>query len=257
MGLHERTEQPPLPSAASVQVPLRHPNVHQHPVIAALPEEARALLAEEGVWESARTGHVVRRGSVVMFVLEGALGRIFGAAGPCIALVGAGGVYGLDNAFGADAEEPLIALLNPVWLAVDAAALAKAGNEGWVERLFAHQARGRIRALSWETHCGVRHSQKQRLAKWLLRLHQTALSDTLAITQQELAVLLGVQRTSINAMVANLVGMGAVSVRRNRLVIRDRDMLRSDACDCDRATFDPSVARDGYTILRCPEHHAS
>jgi CRP-like cAMP-binding protein len=75
----------------------------------------------------------------------------------------------------------------------------------------------------------------ERLAKWLLRLHHGGNSAPLRLTQAQLAAMLGVQRTSINAAASNLQTMGAVRFSRGKASILDADSLADLSCRCGAA----------------------
>lgn len=83
--------------------------------------------------------------------------------------------------------------------------------------------------------CNAEHDARQRLAKWLLLLSDRAQSAVLSLTQQEIAVLLGTERTTINAAVQSLRERGAILISRGKLEIYDRRVLEQDACGCYRA----------------------
>lgn len=80
--------------------------------------------------------------------------------------------------------------------------------------------------------CNALHSAVQRFAKWLLRAHDRADGDTLFMTQEFLAKMLGVQRTTVNEAAQALAGLGAISYARGKVLIKDRAALEKAACEC-------------------------
>jgi len=52
------------------------------------------------------------------------------------------------------------------------------------------------------------------------------------LTQEALAALLGVQRTTVNAVVGALQEEGLLSARRGRVIVVDRAGLKRQACEC-------------------------
>jgi hypothetical protein len=54
----------------------------------------------------------------------------------------------------------------------------------------------------------------------------------IALTQGDIATLLGVQRTTINAAAGELRAAGAISYRRGKVRINDRSVLRAMTCSC-------------------------
>jgi CRP-like cAMP-binding protein len=80
--------------------------------------------------------------------------------------------------------------------------------------------------------CNGRHSLKQRLARWLLAMRDRVDSDTLFITQDLLADMLGVYRPSITHVVRELELAGVVARGRREITILDRDGLIRESCEC-------------------------
>jgi CRP-like cAMP-binding protein len=80
--------------------------------------------------------------------------------------------------------------------------------------------------------CNARHEIQQRLAAWLLRVSDRSGRDQLAITQEFLAQMLGVQRASVTIAAGALKDAGLISYRRGRIVIDNRAELENLACEC-------------------------
>ena len=80
--------------------------------------------------------------------------------------------------------------------------------------------------------CNALHRSDQRFAKWLLRCHDRLDDDTLHLTQEYLASLLGSQRTTVNEAAQGLQKAGAIRYSRGRVTILDRDALERAACEC-------------------------
>ncbi len=79
--------------------------------------------------------------------------------------------------------------------------------------------------------CNAFHSIQQRSARWLLTAQDRA-GDRIELTQEALAGLLGVQRTTINAVVRSLQDDGLITVRRGRVIVTDRAGLKRRSCEC-------------------------
>lgn len=79
--------------------------------------------------------------------------------------------------------------------------------------------------------CNSFHSIQQRAARWLLTAQDRA-GDRIELTQEALAELLGVQRTTVNAVVGALQDQGLISARRGRVIVVDRAGLKRHACEC-------------------------
>ena len=79
--------------------------------------------------------------------------------------------------------------------------------------------------------CNSYHSIENRAARWLLTAHDRA-GSRLELTQESLAGLLGVQRTTVNAVARELQDQGFITTRRGIIEVHDRDGLERQACEC-------------------------
>jgi CRP-like cAMP-binding protein len=82
--------------------------------------------------------------------------------------------------------------------------------------------------------CNGAHSLKQRLARWLLMMRDRTDDDTLPITQNLLAEMLGVQRPSITNVIRLLERAGSIECGRGQVTILDRPRLMQASCECYR-----------------------
>lgn len=78
------------------------------------------------------------------------------------------------------------------------------------------------------------HPVEARLATWLLRLIQTSDENVLAITQERLAQILGVQRTTVNSGIKAFQNASLLCCRRGRITVWRLDDLADRACGCGR-----------------------
>jgi DNA-binding transcriptional regulator YhcF (GntR family) len=79
--------------------------------------------------------------------------------------------------------------------------------------------------------CNAFHSIEQRTARWLLHA-QDRTGDRIELTQQALAGLLGVQRTTVNSAIQSLESDGMIATGRGVIRIIDRAALMRRACEC-------------------------
>jgi CRP-like cAMP-binding protein len=80
--------------------------------------------------------------------------------------------------------------------------------------------------------CNGAHSLKERLARWLLMMRDRTDGDTLLITQDLLAEMLGAHRPSITHVVRELELAGLIERGRRQVTILDRDGLKKASCEC-------------------------
>ena len=79
--------------------------------------------------------------------------------------------------------------------------------------------------------CNARHVVRQRLARWLLTTQDRLGADRFDLTQDEMARMLAVRRPFLTQTAQDLQRMGCISYRRGHVVVRDRALLESTACD--------------------------
>jgi CRP-like cAMP-binding protein len=86
--------------------------------------------------------------------------------------------------------------------------------------------------LSLNVACISHHSLSGRLARTLLMLHDVGRDETLDVTQEFLARMLGVRRPSVTITIGALESSGVIRIRRGHIAICDRPGLIRAACDC-------------------------
>jgi CRP-like cAMP-binding protein len=82
--------------------------------------------------------------------------------------------------------------------------------------------------------CNVLHPLESRLARWLLQTLDRASDSELALTQDFMAQMLAVRRSTVTLIAGKLQEAGLISYRRGLLVVRDRSRLEEAACECYR-----------------------
>lgn len=106
-----------------------------------------------------------------------------------------------------------------------------------VRELFCRYADALLAQVMQSVACNAFHPIEARAARWLLTAQDRS-GDELHLTQGSLAVLLGVQRTSVNAVARQLQDQGLIRYRRGVVEVRDRDGLERSACPCYEAVAD-------------------
>ena len=80
--------------------------------------------------------------------------------------------------------------------------------------------------------CNAVHKVEARTCKWLLRMHDLVGND-LELTQEFLAQMMGVRRTSVTQVAGDLQKAGMITYSRGRIHILDLEQVRAWACECD------------------------
>ena len=89
--------------------------------------------------------------------------------------------------------------------------------------------------------CNALHSIEARFCRWLLQSADRAASDTVALTQEFLAEMLGVRRTSVTEVASKVQAAGAISYSRGVIKILDRPALMRMSCECYETLIDQSI----------------
>jgi len=80
--------------------------------------------------------------------------------------------------------------------------------------------------------CNAIHDGSSRLCRWLLQCADQTGSDQVLLTQEFLAEMLGVRRTTVTLLAQELQKRGILRYSRGRITILDRAALEGCACDC-------------------------
>jgi CRP-like cAMP-binding protein len=95
--------------------------------------------------------------------------------------------------------------------------------------------------------CSQLHSVEQRMARWMLAASDTLQSDSLLLTQEYLAQVLGSRRSTVTVCAGGLQREGLVHYSRGRLRITNRTALEARACECYQ------IVRATYNTLYNPD----
>lgn len=101
-----------------------------------------------------------------------------------------------------------------------------------------------INQISRNAACNQLHAINKRCARWLLTTHDRVNGDSFGLTQEYLAMMLGVTRPSVSGAAASLQRAGLIEYSRGVIVVVDRPGLEAAACECYR------IIEDEFTRLR-------
>jgi len=77
--------------------------------------------------------------------------------------------------------------------------------------------------------CNASHTVEERMCRWL---HDLTQSDQLTITQDYLAHLIGVRRTTVSLIAGNLQRSGLIRYRRANIKLLEIEALQDGSCEC-------------------------
>ena len=92
--------------------------------------------------------------------------------------------------------------------------------------------------------CNGTHAVDERCARWLLTIHDRVGRDDFALTQEFLAIMLGVRRPGVSVALSSLRRAGAIDYHRGRMTVTDRAALEAAACPCYRITAEQFACLD-------------
>ncbi len=80
--------------------------------------------------------------------------------------------------------------------------------------------------------CNTLHSVEERFCRWILTCRDRTGSELVPLTQEALAEMLGVQRTTVTAAARSLQARGLIRYRRGVIECVDSEGLHGAACEC-------------------------
>jgi CRP-like cAMP-binding protein len=95
-----------------------------------------------------------------------------------------------------------------------------------------HYAHAFFNQVAQSAACNQFHSIEQRCCLWMLMTHDRMQSDEFLLTQEFLAMMLGVQRTGVTAAAGALQRAGLIRYTRGNVTIVDRRALIRHSCEC-------------------------
>jgi Crp-like helix-turn-helix domain len=80
--------------------------------------------------------------------------------------------------------------------------------------------------------CNASHTVESRMCRWLLRIRDLTQSSKFHLTQEYVAQMLGVRRTSVTLVAGTLQRAGLIRQRRGSIEILDAEAVEGAACEC-------------------------
>ena len=80
--------------------------------------------------------------------------------------------------------------------------------------------------------CNRHHSIEQQLCRWLLLSLDRRADNTLSMTQELIANMLGVRREGVTDAAGKLQRAGVIEYRRGQITVFDRSRLEAMSCEC-------------------------
>lgn len=103
-----------------------------------------------------------------------------------------------------------------------------------LQRLLLRYTQALLGIISQSVACSQHHTVAQRLARWLLTMHDYAESNEFEMPHISVAAALGVRREGVTEAAGNLQADGLITYRRARIQILDKVGLKKRSCECHR-----------------------
>jgi CRP-like cAMP-binding protein len=171
------------------------------------------------------------------FPLNGIVSLLAGTSrGECVevAVVGNDGIIGLPVVLGAGTApyEAMVLVSGSAWR-IRADILRDEFRRGAaLHALLLQYTDSLLAQCSQSAVCHRFHTSSQRLSRWLLTARDRLASDSLELTQDSLAYVLGIQRTYVNAAALELQNADLIRYRHGKITILNCEGLKHAACEC-------------------------
>jgi CRP-like cAMP-binding protein len=167
-------------------------------------------------------------GAIASLVVGLSSGEIIEAA-----MVGNDGVVGAFAALGGiPVNRAIVQLAGPALTCkVSELRSAVLQSQSLLTMLFRHEQAVYAQAAQSAV-CMAAHHMEARLCRWLLRSRDLAGADSLQFTQEFLAEMLGVKRTSVTLHARTLQQAGMITYSRGHIQITDVEAMQETVCEC-------------------------
>jgi CRP-like cAMP-binding protein len=149
-------------------------------------------------------------------------------------MIGKDGAFGAGHAFdGRVSMNRAVMLTSGVASVISSERLVSIANEfPALENLLLDYEHFLFVQVQQTAACNAVHDVQARTCKWLLRMHELAGPEIL-LTQESLAQMIGVRRTSVTSAASEMQEAGLITYARGHLRINNIDSVRQCACECD------------------------
>jgi len=148
-------------------------------------------------------------------------------------MIGYDGIFGAGQAIdhGVSLNKVVVQIAGPASVVSGKAISDLAGTSAGFRDLVARFEHFMLAQSQQSATCNAVHNVEQRMCEWLVRMYDLAGAE-LPLTQEFLAQMMGVRRTSVTVVAGEMQKKGMISYHRGKLRILDIDLICKNGCEC-------------------------
>ena len=219
--------------------PFVHPSAYRNLILRHLPAESVSRLKLKSVVLPVRTPLEKSERSIRhIFFIESGVGSMTSTLkdGTEVEV----GLFGYESAIGISAFMGVRRSLNRIYMQMEGTGYASSVDDAAAEfhrgeefqELALRYVQMQLTQATQAAACYARHDIGQRLARWLLLCSDRAGTTELVFSQDFLAMMLGVQRTSVGVAMGRLKRTGVINYSRSHIHLLNVPRLEVEACEC-------------------------
>ncbi len=149
-------------------------------------------------------------------------------------IIGYTGMVGIPIVLGAEAS-PSLAIIqhsgDALTMSVEALK-EELKRSGQLQQLLLQFTHTLFTQVSQTAACNRLHTVEERLARWLLMIHDCVAEDEFLLTHEFIATMLGVRRAGVTVAAGALQSAGLIKYKRGHIHILTREGLEDASCEC-------------------------
>ena len=225
-------------------------------LLAALPAEEYERFLPQLERVAVRTGDALHEPDVpishVYFPVDSVVSLVSNmqsGATAAVGMIGNEGFVGLPVFLGGDkaSNRAIVQIAGTAWRCKARAFKDAVAGEGALSDLLHRYTQAQLTQTSQTAACNCFHLVEERLARFLLSVHDRTAGDELPLTQDVISQMLGVRRSGITVAAGKLQEAELIAYTRGQIRILDRVSLEAASCECyevTKAEFDRLLLAD-------------
>lgn len=217
------------------------PDPQQNHILAALPPTARERLVPHLKLVTLPLGSVLYEAGdaqrYIYFPIDSIVSLLYvlkDGASAEIAVVGNDGAIGVALFMGGETttNRAIVQSAGSAYRLTRARLKREFERHGEMLHILLRYTQALITQMAQTAVCNRHHSVDQQLCRWLLLSLDRLASNTLTMTQELIANMLGVRREGVTEAAGKLQNLGIIQYTRGKITVLDRPGLESQCCEC-------------------------